>query len=35
MDELAQTYTMPEQHALHGGEAAVADSSDDSDITFF
>jgi methyl-accepting chemotaxis protein len=31
--ELAKTYTMPEQHAVHSGNAAAADNS--SDITFF
>ncbi len=35
LGELAQTYTMPEQHAAHGGGAATANSSNDSDITFF
>jgi methyl-accepting chemotaxis protein len=35
LSELAQTYTMPEQHAAHGGGTATANSSNDSDITFF
>jgi methyl-accepting chemotaxis protein len=36
LDELAQTYTMPEQHAVHGGkQAAFAAKTNDSDITFF
>jgi methyl-accepting chemotaxis protein len=35
LSELAQTYTMPEQHAAHGGGTALAGSSNDSDITFF
>ncbi|MEW5905115.1 MAG: methyl-accepting chemotaxis protein [Pseudomonadota bacterium] len=33
--QLAQTYTMPEQHALHGAEHAAAAAQDDSGITFF
>ncbi|MDD2701040.1 MAG: methyl-accepting chemotaxis protein [Sideroxydans sp.] len=36
LNELAQTYTMPEQHAAHNGEqAATEETSNDSDITFF
>lgn len=36
LSELAQTYTMPEQHAAHGGEQVMAaENSNDSDITFF
>ncbi|MFH2135572.1 MAG: methyl-accepting chemotaxis protein [Pseudomonadota bacterium] len=34
LSELAQTYTMPEQHVAHGG-TAPAESNNDSDITFF
>ena len=33
LDELARTYTMPEQHALHQGKRPLA--STESDITFF
>lgn len=33
LEQLARTYTMPEQHATHGGNTAAADKS--SDITFF
>ncbi|WP_442964793.1 methyl-accepting chemotaxis protein [Pseudomonas sp. GOM7] len=33
LDELAQTYTMPEQHAIHQGNAPG--KRNDSDITFF
>jgi methyl-accepting chemotaxis protein len=35
LSELAQTYTMPEQHAAHGGDTAPAGNNNDSDITFF
>ncbi|GAB5606270.1 methyl-accepting chemotaxis protein [Sideroxyarcus sp. TK5] len=34
LSELAQTYTMPEQHAAHGG-GTPATAGNDSDITFF
>lgn len=34
LDELASTYTMPEQHAIHHGDAAPPASSGN-DITFF
>ena len=39
LDELSQTYTMPEQHAVHGGgkhpKTKAASSSNSGDITFF
>lgn len=36
LSELAQTYTMPEQHAAHGGgQVVMAENNNDSDITFF
>ena len=35
LGELAQTYTMPEQHAVHGGGTAEISGNNDSDITFF
>jgi methyl-accepting chemotaxis protein len=34
LDELSRTYTMPEQHAVHGGSSAGAASKSD-EITFF
>ncbi|MBI5005504.1 MAG: methyl-accepting chemotaxis protein [Nitrosomonadales bacterium] len=33
--ELAQTYTMPEQHAVHGGKQQAQAQNSSSDITFF
>jgi len=33
LDQLASTYTMPEQHAIHHGKPLVSSSS--SDVTFF
>ena len=39
LDELSQTYTMPEQHAVHGGgkppKTKAAGNSNSGDITFF
>ena len=39
LDELSKTYTMPEQHAVHGGgkhpKTKAASSSNSGDITFF
>ena len=35
LEQLAQTYTMPEQHALHGAGHAAAAAQEDSGITFF
>ena len=35
LDDLSKTYTMPEQHVVHGGGAIAASKSESSDITFF
>jgi methyl-accepting chemotaxis protein len=35
LEELSRTYTMPEQHALHGGGQKPAAKTDEADITFF
>lgn len=35
LNELSQTYTMPEQHAAHDGKATHAASNAESEITFF
>jgi methyl-accepting chemotaxis protein len=35
LGELSQTYTMPEQHAAHGGNSRQSASSAAPEITFF